>query len=83
MEPILAEGENVNNQFHIGDIIINNDTNRDDRHWLVVGFTSFERLYKGRIQHYYKLVSLRQLDQINSPFDMEIEHIHDNYKKVS
>lgn len=71
----------MNNQFHIGDIIINNDTSRDDRHWLIVGFTSFKRL--SRIQHYYKLVSLRQLDQINSPFDMEIEHIHDNYKKVS
>lgn len=69
----------MNNQFNIGDIIIHNDLSRDHRHWLVVGFTSFKRL--SRIQHYYKLVTLRQLDQI--PFDMEIEHIHDNYKKVS
>jgi hypothetical protein len=71
----------MNNLFNIGDIVINNNLSRDDRHWLVVGFTSFKRL--SRTQHYYKLVPLNQFDLISNPFDMEIEHIHDNYKKVS
>jgi hypothetical protein len=71
----------MNNQFDIGDIIINNNLSRDDRHWIIVGFAHLKRL-RGK-EHYYQLVSLDQLHLISNPFEMEIEHIHDNYKKVS
>jgi hypothetical protein len=71
----------MNNQFNIGDIIINNNLSRDDRHWIVVGFVHLKKL-RGW-EYYYQLVSLEYLDTINNPFEMEIEHIHDNYKKVS
>ena len=71
----------MNNQFNIGDIIVHNNMSRDHRHWLVVGFAHLKSL-RGK-EYYYQLVSLAQLDTINNPFEMEIEHIHDNYKKVS
>ena len=71
----------MNNQFNIGDIIVHNNLSRDDRHWIVVGFAHLKRLRAK--EYYYQLVSLAQLDLINNPFEVEIEHIHDNYKKVS
>ena len=81
----------MNNQFNIGDIIINNNLSRDDRHWIVVGFVNLKKLRGCEYnlkklrgwEYYYQLVSLEYLDTINNPFEMEIEHIHDNYKKVS
>ena len=71
----------MNNQFNIGDIIVHNEPSRDHRHWIVVGFAHLKKL-RGK-EYYYQLVSLAQLHLINNPFEMEIEHIHDNYKKVS
>lgn len=70
----------MNNQFNIGDIVTHVNPKRENTPWLVVGFSTFKHV-KG-IGHYYKLVPIDDIQIIN-PFEIEIEHIHDNYKKVS
>ena len=70
----------MNNQFSIGDIIVHKEPNRENVPWLVIGYST---LKLRTVVNYYKLVSLYSLDEINNPFESEIEHTHKNYHKAT
>lgn len=72
----------MNNQFNIGDIITHTNPKRENTPWLVVGFTTFKRV-SGYVEYYYKLVPLQRLDEMDYPYDVEIQHTHQNYERVS
>ena len=67
--------------FSIGDIIVHNHPNRENTFWVIVGYGIEYKLK--RTEYSYKIVPVQRLDEINYPFESEVEHTHKHYHKVT
>ncbi len=81
MEPFLAEGEPMNNDFHVGDIIVSDNINKN-LYWLVVE-TVAPIIKGGRLGH-YRIVPLNAPNGTAAgAFTINVPYANENYRRAT
>ena len=80
MEPILAEGQPMNNKFNVGDIIVSDNINKN-LYWLVV--ETVAPIINGSFSH-YRIVPLNAPNGTAAGvFTINVPYANESYRRAT